>query len=339
MQIGNTTNLLAGKQEVRPFIVVAKNLLHFSWPAISFDCWLGIDARNVVPIHYKYRIVVYQTMHVEGGSIVGQPIKRKILSNLAVYIARYSLKLCHIDDPVPGFFAFPRHVVDEVRFETNGFKFLLELLVKSRPDVRGVEIPYTFTNRKHGESKFDYDIIINYLNSIWTLYQHGRKSDKSGSQIKQAEKRRSVLFLSKAGRFFTVGASGLLINYVISYLLSNGVVSNIWYMQATLIGIVVQITSNFEDVDFSLRHVLRQYGTYLGFTSVGALIQLSLLYVLVESSHLNYGLSLLIAVAIASVSNFVMNKKWIFGENMGLEWRGHTFCVFTADSRPLLDGG
>jgi len=113
------------------------------------------------------------------------------------------------------------------------------LLVKSRPDVRGVEIPYTFTNRKHGESKFDYDIIINYLNSIWTLYQHGRKSDKSGSQIKQAEKRRSVLFLSKAGRFFTVGASGLLINYVISYLLSNGVVSNIWYMQATLIGIVV----------------------------------------------------------------------------------------------------
>lgn len=268
--------------------------------------------------------VVVASRYVEGGSVVGWPYKRKILSNLAAYIARYTLKLCHITDPVSGFFAFPRHVVDEVRFETNGFKFLLELLVKSRPDVRVVEIPYTFTNRKYGKSKLDHGTIINYINSIWTLYRHGRRSAKSRSEVRRTEKRRSILFLSKAGRFFTVGASGLLINYVISYLLSSGVVSNIWYIQATLIGITVSITSNFilnkvwtfEDTNFSLRHVLRQYGTYLGFTSLGALVQLSLLYVLVESSHFEYGLSLLMAVTIASVSNFIMNKKWTFGERI-----------------------
>ena len=269
--------------------------------------------------------VVVASRYMRGGSIIGWPYRRKIISNLAVILARRVLKLCKIADPMSGFFAFPRQVIDDVRFETNGYKFLLELLVKSRSDVRVVEIPYTFVNRKYGESKLDVNTIVSYVNAIWTLYRYGRKSAKSNSQIKQTEqKRRSVLFLSKAARFFTVGASGLLINYVISYLLSSGVVSNIGYMQATIIGIAVSITTNFilnkvwtfEDTDFSLRHVLRQYGTYLGFASVGALVQLSLLYALVESSRLEYGLSLLIAVAAASISNFIMNKKWTFGEKI-----------------------
>ena len=270
------------------------------------------------------RCLVVASRYVEGGSIVGWPYRRKILSNVAAFIARYALKLCHVSDPVSGFFAFPRYIIDDVRFETKGYKFLLELLVKSRPDIRVVEIPYTFVNRREGESKLDRRTISNYLKSIWILYRHGRRSSKSREEISQAQRRRSILLLSKAGRFFTVGASGLFINYIISYLLSSGVLSSIWYIQATSIGIVVSITSNFilnklwtfEDFDFSTRHVIRQYIKYVGFASLGALVQLSLLYLLVESFQLDYGLSLLLAVGFASIGNFVMNKKWTFGEKI-----------------------
>lgn len=80
---------------------------------------------------------------------------------------------------------------------------------------------------------------------------------------------KKALFLSKAGRFFTVGASGLIVNYLVSLLLSN-TVPNIWYIHATFVGVIVSISSNFvlnkvwafEDWDFSFKHFLRQYGLF-----------------------------------------------------------------------------
>lgn len=58
------------------------------------------------------------------------------------------------------------------------------------------------------------------------------------------------------------------------------------------------------------------YGFYVLFSSLGAAIQISLLYVLVESYQIQYPVSLLIAVAVASIGNFLLNKKWTFGEKI-----------------------
>ncbi|MGI8719349.1 MAG: GtrA family protein [Nitrososphaeraceae archaeon] len=62
--------------------------------------------------------------------------------------------------------------------------------------------------------------------------------------MKEHEKHKSIPFLSKTARFFTVVASGLALNYVVSFLLSN-MVSNLCYIQATVFGIVLSISSNF----------------------------------------------------------------------------------------------
>jgi len=64
------------------------------------------------------------------------------------------------------------------------------------------------------------------------------------TELLQQKRRKSVLFLSKAGVFFTVGASGLVVNYAASFLISN-IVPNIWYIYATLSGIAISITTNF----------------------------------------------------------------------------------------------
>jgi dolichol-phosphate mannosyltransferase len=273
-------------------------------------------------LHNPDQIVV-ASRYIKGSSVVGWPLKRKIISRGANMIARYVLRLCNITDPMSGFFAFRRHLIENITIDTSGYKLLLELLVKvNGGSTRVREIPYTFTDRQSGRSKMDNGVVLDYIRAVWHLYRYGQKSKQTTEQIK--EKRKSILFLSKAGRFFTIGASGLLVNYVVSYLLSNGILANLWYVQATAIGIICSITSNFflnkawtfEDRNFSARHTLRQYGLFFGMSSIGAALQLAILYLLVESADMKYEVSLILAVAIASMSNFLLNKKWTFREKV-----------------------
>jgi dolichol-phosphate mannosyltransferase len=271
--------------------------------------------------------IVIASRYIKSGSIVGWPYKRRVISKGAAKIARHGLKVRNVTDPMSGFFAFPRHVIKNVKFDTKGFKILLEILVKSR-DIRIKEVPYTFHDRKSGQSKMNFNVILDYAGSVWQLYRYGQKSKRHIQ--KKEEKRKSVLFLSKASRFYTVTASGLLINYLLSFILADNVaysvksLSNQWYLQATLIGIIISITSNFflnkiwtfEDRDLSVIKTLKQYGSFAGISAVGATIQLLLLYLLVVEYGLQYRVSLILAVAIASMSNFLLNKKWTFRENL-----------------------
>jgi dolichol-phosphate mannosyltransferase len=55
---------------------------------------------------------------------------------------------------------------------------------------------------------------------------------------------------------------------------------------------------------------------FIGFSSLGALIQLLLVYVLVENYNMDYPPSLILAVAVASIGNFLLNKKWTFKEKI-----------------------
>ncbi len=279
-----------------------------------------IIPRIINELNQDPNCIVVASRYIKGGSIVGWPFKRLLLSIGAVRIARHSLKLRNIKDPISGFFALPSHALKDIEFDTQGFKMLLEILVKCK-NLRVREIPYIFTDREFEKSKIDSRVIIDYSRAIWQLYRYGRNSSKA-IQNKQ-ERRGLVLFLSKAARFFTVGASGLLINYLISSLLSGGTLSNLWYVHGTLIGIIFSITSNFflnkiwtfEDRDFSLYHTLKQYGLFVAFSSIGASIQLLLVYLLVESG-LSYSPSLIIAVATAAISNFILNKKFTFHEKI-----------------------
>ena len=271
--------------------------------------------------------IVIGSRYISRGSIIGWPYKRRVISRGAANIARHGLNVRNVTDPMSGFFAFPRHVIENIKFDTKGFKILLEILVKSR-DIRVKEVPYTFRDRKSGQSKMNFNVILDYAGAVWQLYRYGQKSNRR-TQRKE-EEHKSVLFLSKASRFYTVAASGLLINYLISFLLAGNVaysvksLSNLWYLQATLIGIIISITSNFflnkiwtfEDRDFSVVKTLRQYCSFAGISAVGATIQLLLLYLLVAEYGLQYRVSLILAIAVASISNFLLNKKWTFRENL-----------------------
>jgi dolichol-phosphate mannosyltransferase len=114
-----------------------------------------------------------------------------------------------------------------------------------------------------------------------------------------------------------------LINYFVSVLLFSSSFASLGYIQSTIVGIIVSNISNFllnkawtfEDRDFAPRKTLRQYGLFATITSGGAGIQLGVLQVLLQSGF-SYEVALLIAVGIASISNFLLNKKLTFGEKI-----------------------
>jgi len=263
----------------------------------------------------KYQCdIVVASRYVKGGKVNDWPWKRKLMSKLATVIAKKGLGV-GASDPMSGFFAFKRALISGLKFDAIGYKMLLEILVKTK-GATIKEIPYTFTDRKFGSSKVTLSTAIDYAKSVCKLYRYGKSLNKQ-------EKRSSVRFLSKAGRFYTVGASGFVINYLISILFTGGI-SDLWYLHANIIGIAISITTNFilnkiwtfEDKDFSAKATIKQYSKFVGFSTLGAIIQLAMVFSLVEWHQMTYPLALILAVAIAAFGNFVLNKKWTFKEKV-----------------------
>lgn len=132
-----------------------------------------------------------------------------------------------------------------------------------------------------------------------------------------------ISFTTKISRFLLVGISGFLLNYLVSYSLVHGPISNIWYIHATIIGIALSTTSNFilnkyftfRDRNFGISHTAKQYGFYTLFTLVGTILQLSVIWILVEIGY-SYATALILGVILGSFSNFILNKKWTFQERI-----------------------
>ncbi len=262
---------------------------------------------------YQFDIAV-ASRYIKGGNIQGWSLKRKIMSKFATLIAKKGLGI-DAKDPMSGFFAFKKNILNGLNIDAIGYKILLEILVKTK-NVTITEIPYTFQDREFGSSKLNYKTILDYYKSVWKLYRYGKPLEKQ-------EKRSSVKFLSKAARFYTVGASGFVVNYVISLLFAGGI-SDMWYLHATIIGITASITTNFilnkawtfSDRDFRIKKTLTQYGKFVMFSSLGALVQLGMVYFLVDNIQISYPLALILAVMTAAFGNFVLNKKWTFREKL-----------------------
>jgi len=262
----------------------------------------------------KYDIAI-ASRYTEGGEVSGWSTKRKLISKTAKGIAKAGLGV-NESDPMSGFFAFRRKILEGIKLDAIGYKMLLEILVKTK-GAKVKEIPYTFTDRTRGSSKLDSSTMFDYVKSVWKLYRYGHTAKV------EVEPRTSIRFISKAGRFYTVGASGLLVNYLVSLLFADAII-NFWYIHATIIGIAISMSSNFilnkiwtfEDRNFEAKKTIAQYGKFVGFSSLGALIQLGMVYVLVDNYQFAYPLALILAVVIAASSNFILNKKWTFKEKV-----------------------
>ncbi|MER5466223.1 glycosyltransferase family 2 protein [Streptomyces sp. NPDC002668] len=99
--------------------------------------------------------LVVASRYIRGGSRAGLAGGYRIaVSRGATWLTKglFPGRLRGISDPMSGFFAIRRHVVTADVLKPLGYKILLELAVRCRPE-KVAEVPFVFQDRFAGESK------------------------------------------------------------------------------------------------------------------------------------------------------------------------------------------
>lgn len=94
------------------------------------------------------------TRYAAGGSVGDWDRRRQRMSDLATRIAR-ALVGRRTSDPMSGFFMARRQVFAAAVYDlsSQGYKILLDLISAHPGELRIVDVPYTFRNRRAGDSK------------------------------------------------------------------------------------------------------------------------------------------------------------------------------------------
>ena len=131
---GLSSAILKGIQQARGDTIVVMDS-DFSHPP-------QIIPKLIEAIKQYHWDIVVASRYVKGGNVQDWPFKRRVLSKIATKIAKKGLGV-DISDPMSGFFAFKKNILQGLKLDAIGYKFLLEVLVKTR-GVSVKEIPYTF---------------------------------------------------------------------------------------------------------------------------------------------------------------------------------------------------
>jgi len=118
--------------------------------------------------------VAIASRYVKGGKIEEWSLVRKIISKGAIMLA-YTLlpQTRKIKDPISGYFAFKKEILQNVDLSPIGYKILLEIIVKAKPK-KIIEIPYTFKPRTKGRSKLSKKEMLHYIKHLIKLAYEGR---------------------------------------------------------------------------------------------------------------------------------------------------------------------
>jgi dolichol-phosphate mannosyltransferase len=115
--------------------------------------------------------LVVASRYIDGGKIEDWTSSRMILSKGAIMLAHLFLpKTRRVKDATSGCFVVRREVMDGVKFETIGFKLLLEILAKGKLN-QIAEVPYIFRNRSNGNSNLNLKELCNYLFLLSKVYR------------------------------------------------------------------------------------------------------------------------------------------------------------------------
>jgi len=266
------------------------------------DADLQHDVR-LIPVFLQrlregYEIVI-GSRYMGGGGIKQWGLQRRIISIGATGLGR--MLLPEITDPVSGFFAVTRTVVEHADMDGRGYKICMDVLGKGRY-TRVVEIPYIFQSRKYGASKLKRNTIVEYALQVLELIGYSLCHHDSPIWHEWM----------KLGRFAAVGLSGVVVNWGAYAALSRTVIPD--YMVAALIAIELSIITNFllnDTWTFSdsphTESKLVRFGKFQAISIIGVVIQLGIFCALVWAGF--YDLVVYpIGIIVAFAWNFYINR-------------------------------
>jgi dolichol-phosphate mannosyltransferase len=108
--------------------------------------------------------VVVGSRYLDEGGLGEWSQRRRTLSRVGTELSRLVLRGRDLTDPMSGFFMLKREVFDAAlrRLSQEGYKILLDIVASSPGAPRIKEVPYVFGARRHGESKLDSLVILDY---------------------------------------------------------------------------------------------------------------------------------------------------------------------------------
>ena len=247
--------------------------------------------------------VVVGSRYVKGGSVEDWPFTRKIISKSATLLARWLTK---VKDPMSGFFALKKTVIDGVELNPVGYKIGLEILVKGKYS-KVVEVPIHFANRRAGTSKLGGTEVLKYLDHVTMLYEHKR------------------FWLAKYLKFAFIGGIGAIINLAIFWTAVE--VFHVHYLWAVALAFVVADTNNYIWNRLwtfkSKRSVAPQYLQFLVVSVDGLMLNEILMKSIVEDLMPDIGIgedkasfylvvAQVLSIFLVSLFNFAVNSLWTF---------------------------
>jgi dolichol-phosphate mannosyltransferase len=110
--------------------------------------------------------------YVKGGRTVNWGILRKIISRGGGVYSRWILGF-PLQDWTGGFNAWKKEVllgIDLATVQSNGYSFQIELKYKSlKKGFKGAESPIVFEDRRVGQSKMSFRIVIEAFYRVWLM--------------------------------------------------------------------------------------------------------------------------------------------------------------------------
>lgn len=242
--------------------------------------------------------VVVASRYVGAGSAAGlDGVSRALVSGGATRLARWFFprKLRSCTDPMSGFFAVRLDALALDRLQPQGFKILLEVLVRSR-GLKVAEVPFTFRERHSGESKASWREGTTFVRRLLGLRLGGR----TGSVLK----------------FAAAGATGIVVNSAALWLLVTGLGLSV--LLGAVIATQVSTTWNYLLTDrlvFTGEKARPGWQRYLGFASVNnvvLLLRLPLLAWLVGVLSGHYLAANVITLIAAFAVRFIASDLFLF---------------------------
>ncbi len=246
-------------------------------------------------------LVVASRFHA-GGSIAGLSRLRTLVSRSLVALARLAFprRLRAVSDPLTGFFLVRRDALDLAALRPNGFKILLEILVRT-PRLAVSEIPFRFGVRPAGESKASVREVARYLSLVWRLRLSASKAR-----------------FGRFGRFGLVGLTGIAVNSLALafFHASLGVAVLAAALLATQCSSIwnFALTERFVFRGTTARRSLPARAiAFLALNNLAFLVRGPLLVAITALFGLHYLLANLISIFALTVVRFALADSWIWG--------------------------
>ncbi|MGW7360356.1 glycosyltransferase [Streptomyces sp. NPDC054802] len=232
--------------------------------------------------------LVVASRYIRGGSREGLAGGYRIaVSRGATWLTRalFPRRLRGISDPMSGFFAIRRSVVTADALKPLGYKILLELAVRCRPE-RVAEVPFVFQDRFAGESKSTAKEGMRFLGHLAGL--------------------RTASPMARMVAFGLIGLTGFIPNLLGLHLLTG---AGMHYLPAEIVANQFGVVWNFLLIEVLLfrdrrrhRHWADRAGRFALLANADLLLRIPLIALLVG----RLGMAVLPATALALLTTFVL---------------------------------